>query len=371
MLYFDEAGNSGDNLLDEDQPCYLLLSHNFSEKESMEILKPLLEISKANELHFKTVKKYSSRQNVLLECFNNPVIAPGRVHYYVAHKPFMVTIHIVDRLIEPVMYNLGIDMYKNGLNLSTANIIYLLGTNKWDYELFKQLGISFIQWTKTAETKDGEAFYAVVEALYNKTSKEDGLELIEMILTSQYQMEDIANCFEKFAMDATLSCLVEHCHYWSGIYSDPFEITCDNSKQIDHWRSMIQYLNRLPATEVGFGSRKHRYPLQIKSLQTADSTASIQLQLSDLMASYINHYFINLIKNQPSDFSNAILNTRLSEIIGNQMWPSTNVTPESLNMTDTSGQNPLDFLADNAQRNPEEYAKLKRKRRRDSNQGGN
>ena len=30
-VFFDEAGNSGDNLLDKDQPVYVLASHNFNE----------------------------------------------------------------------------------------------------------------------------------------------------------------------------------------------------------------------------------------------------------------------------------------------------------------------------------------------------
>jgi hypothetical protein len=44
MIYFDEAGNSGGNLLDKDQPVFTLVSHNYSEEEAKTILAPILKI---------------------------------------------------------------------------------------------------------------------------------------------------------------------------------------------------------------------------------------------------------------------------------------------------------------------------------------
>ena len=42
------------------------------------------------------------------------------------------------------------------------------------------------------------------------------------------------------------------------------------------------------------------------------------------------------------------------------MWPTKAVTPEALDMVDTSGQNPLDFIADIAMQKPEEFEKANR-----------
>jgi len=52
MIYFDEAGYSGGNLLDKDQPVYLLLSHNYTETETKTMLEPLLALSNAGIVPF-------------------------------------------------------------------------------------------------------------------------------------------------------------------------------------------------------------------------------------------------------------------------------------------------------------------------------
>lgn len=55
-IYFDEAGNSGQNLLDSEQLIYVLVSHNYSIQEAESILSPLKTDS--NEIHFSIIKKY-------------------------------------------------------------------------------------------------------------------------------------------------------------------------------------------------------------------------------------------------------------------------------------------------------------------------
>ena len=71
-IYFDEAGNSGQNLLDADQPIYVLVSHNFSIEESESILAPLKTHSA--EIHFRRLKKYPKYQKPIEEILNNPLI---------------------------------------------------------------------------------------------------------------------------------------------------------------------------------------------------------------------------------------------------------------------------------------------------------
>ncbi len=356
MLYFDEAGNSGENLLDSNQPCYLLLSHDFTEEETLEILNPLLSISKAQELHFKNLRRYSSRRKLLIDCLNNKLVNKTRIHYYVAHKEFMIVIQMVDKLIEPQLYHNGIDIYVEGLNLSTANVLYIMGTRVWDKSLFKKICRLFIIWVRSSLTKDCISFYKCVKELFDTLTSEEDKELLGLILYSKKYYEQILETFEKYSLDATLSCFIEHCNHWAKIHKHGFDITFDNSKQIEHWRGMINFFAKeLPEAEVGFGSRKHNYPLRIKNIFTQDSKTSKQLQLADLLASSSNYIFINKINEANDKFSNEIMNCNLGLIEGNQMWPSAAITPEQLNMLDTTGQNPLDFIAKIALQKPEAF----------------
>jgi hypothetical protein len=67
-ICFDEAGNTGDNLLDSSQPIYCLLSTNISDTQSAELLSII--DTKAVELHFKNLKKRAQHQQQILQVIN-------------------------------------------------------------------------------------------------------------------------------------------------------------------------------------------------------------------------------------------------------------------------------------------------------------
>lgn len=358
MIFFDEAGNSGGNLLDSDQPTYLLLSHNFTVEETNEILQPLRESSNAKELHFARIKKYHRLQNELIKCLNHPLIQPNRICYYVAHKKFMIAIQIVDQLIEPVLYENGIDIYQYGTNLSTANMLHILGTVLWDKVSYELICERFVKFIRKPSSQNCELFYQSVINLRKKVSHKDGM-LLDIIIMSHKHLNTIVPSLDKYSLDATLSCFNSHCQFWAKIYNKPFNIIFDQSKQIDYWRDLINFLKlHLPEAEVGFGSRKYKYPLLIDELKLDDSLNSLQLQLSDIFASSLNFMFANWSRGNEDDFTKEIDNSKLHEF-GNElkMWPSTEVTPEELNMTDGSGTNPLDFISNVALIKPDEYNK--------------
>lgn len=349
MVFFDEAGNSGDNLLDADQPLFTLLSHDFGEKEAELLLTRIRKFSNAKELHFKNLKKYSKTQKAILECVNHELIMPDRVYYFTSLKEFMIVALIVDQLVEQVLHERGIDIYKSGTNLSTANILYILGNNAWDKEAFKKMCYTFVEWFRTNDDDKGDLFYDSVRELYSKVRGREDEMLVGLILLSEKFRPVIKESHSKFTLDSTLSCFVAHCNVWAQKYNEPFDIVFDNSKQITYWQEFIQFLtNKLPAKEVGYGSRKHKYPLLINSMKLVDSGTNSQIQLADILTSSLNYAYTNKARGIADTFSEAILSSRLSEVRCNSMWPTTDVTPEALDMADENGVNALDFIAEHS-----------------------
>jgi hypothetical protein len=358
MIYFDEAGNSGPNLLDKDQPTYLLLSHNYTEEETKEILAPLISNSKANELHFKQLKKYAKSRRAILECINHPLIQKERVFQFVAHKEFMVTIQMVDQLVEHVYYKSGIDIYKGGLNISTANLLYIMGKNVWDKNLFNVMCSNFVSWMRTKDNESGIAFYAAAQKIYVSRGKNKDKDLLLPILKSLPFAKEIMLSVDKYTLDATLSCFNSHCHFWANIYKKPFDIVVDNSKQIEYWEDMINFLTEsLPEQEVGYGSRKHKYPLLINSLTMQSSDKSLQIQLADILGSSLNYCYGQIATDKTEDFAVAIDSSKLVQTSRSVMWPGKEMTPEELDMVDETGVNALDFIADIAAKEPERFKK--------------
>lgn len=345
MIYFDESGNSGANLLDTAQPTYLLLSHNYSLNECTSILSPLLELSNAEELHFKNLKKYQKTRNAILKCINDERILSSRIYRFVAHKEFMIVAQIVDQLIELVLSNNGIDIYKGGLNISTSNMIYLLGKNLWNKTLFKEMCENFVKWIRSNSEADFTIFYKSVSELYHSIQNEKEKLFVGLILLSKPFKDTVMDAYDKYTLDITLSCFVSHCNFWAEENKNPFDVVFDSSKQIDYWKDMIKFLtDKLPSQEVGYGSRKYKYPLLINSIEMVNSKSEIQIQFADIMSSSLNYTYSCISKNSVDDFSSQIEKSRLFETSGNAIWPTTLVTPEDLDMTDDTGINPLDFF---------------------------
>lgn len=360
MIYFDEAGNSGDNLLDKIQPSYVLLSHNYTNEETNLLLEPILSICNAKELHFKDLKKHQKFRNAIVDLVNHDLIEAPHIFFYYAHKEFLVGVQIVDQLIEPVMEAAGLNIYQTGYNIATSNLYYLLGKSVWDKQLFAEMGDNFVKWIRNNNDENCELFYRSVENLH-KITKTEYAEILEMILASRSYLKSIRSALGKYTLDATLSCFNVHCHHWAKVYNKPFNVTFDNSKQIDYWKDMIDFLtNDLPEAEVGYGSRKHKYPLLINSIKTCDSNEILQLQLADILASALNYTSIQIINGTENDFSRAVLESKLfKRTDGASLWPGKEMSAEELDMTDPTGIDPLDFIAKAAMENPEKFKKTR------------
>lgn len=70
-LYFDESGNSGKNLLDNNQPVFVIAYHNFTNTEAREILSPIKSAADELETNFLTTKSAVTRNVSISQRFWN------------------------------------------------------------------------------------------------------------------------------------------------------------------------------------------------------------------------------------------------------------------------------------------------------------
>jgi len=131
-IYFDEAGNTGQNLIDRDQPYHVLLSHALDIGEVELLLNDLLnKVHNPKELHFKNLKKTPKYQGILLQVLNNELIKEDKIYYSISDKLFCIIAQIVNQLMEYVFYQMGYDIYKKDESLWLANYFYFNGKLNW------------------------------------------------------------------------------------------------------------------------------------------------------------------------------------------------------------------------------------------------
>jgi len=347
MIYFDEAGNTGDYLLDPNQPAFTLLSHDFSLIESSDILAPLLGQVKAEELHFSKLRKRRSYLKPLESIFNHDLMMKDRVYYYTADKFFVTTIHLIDRLLEYLMDEMGYDLYQNGANITSANMLHFLGTQVCDENEYRKACLLFLRWVKEKTIITANKFYAQ----WHKaalTCPHEMRTLFDLILSTRgYTNEITAGFSEKYTLDPTLSMFKASCVHWSKLHQEIDRVYVDTSKPLAYFEDLLEFQKNADDVIVGYGRNQYSFKIKIGEIIPANSKEHLPIQLADILVSGVNHHIKYIIEGKNDELSEMISDSKLYNLSSrNSMWPTTNVTPESIDMDGAnSGINPLDFFA--------------------------
>ena len=365
-IYFDESGNTGQNLLDDSQPIYALVSNNFTDREVAEILKPLT--ANGDELHFNQIKKNYKYQQQLKEILNHKLINFEKVKCSYANKKFALVCHIVDQLVEPVFFDSDIDIYKKGLNISFSNAIYTYGVNFWDKDLFNMFLKYFQFLIREPSDEKIENFYNSTIDLVESVCEKDKI-FLEPILESKKQIKEILLHQTKYAIDLSLPAFSSLCGLWGDQIKNKFDAVHDDSKQIEFWKEYIEFYSshsKISPIKVGYDYRRMKYPMAIKSLTLVNSKSSKQIQFSDLISSSLSYCIKKrLVDNEINDnFANAIFNSKISKIKSHMIMPTNKLLPEELGTENDNGINPLDYLATIAINHQKDYEAIMKKIRR-------
>jgi hypothetical protein len=343
-IFIDEAGNTGQDLLNGDQKVFVLASNNFS-TEQAKVLASLFPDK--SEIHFKKLKNSNEGRKAIVDFINHPLITEKNIHCSTVHKEYTTVAQIVDQLIEPVLYKAGIDLYQYGQNIALTNFIIHFGNFFWDKAIYLQMLESFIEMMRTGEEKSINKFYTIVQNLYDSLKTKEKV-LIGPILVSKKQIKRILQSVNKFTMDVTLSCFYVLCDYWHKNTHKKLRVFQDSSKQIEYYKEYIDFTRTLniPKQDVGFDSRRLTFPTQIEEITLVNSESFLGVQISDLIASSLAFMYSNKNEKQ-NKFVEQIQYSKLLQLSNyHTVWPNSAITPEELKMDKGEGQNILDFLAD-------------------------
>ncbi|WP_298547645.1 DUF3800 domain-containing protein [uncultured Aquimarina sp.] len=345
-IYFDESGNTGQDMLNEDQKVFVLASVNFN-LEQQNTLTSIFDLG--HEIHFKNLKNSNAGRRKILEFINHPLIVEQRVCAYVVDKEFNVAGQITNHLIETVMYNNGYDLYKNGRNIAYANWIYTFGNHIWDKVLYKKFINEFVSMIRLKSEESINIFYITAQELLEKVKEKN---VLQPIVDSRKHIKEIMTSIDKYSIDVTFSTFLVLCDVWYKSLKMKLDVRFDESKQIRHYDDYLNHSIVLAAEnpklkEIGYDIRKMTYPPQINSLELIDSKNDFGVQCADLIASAIA-FMYNNENGRYAPFSKLIQQSKLLDLSNfHTIWPTSDVSPEALGMTSNDGINPLDFLVDN------------------------
>ena len=343
-IYIDEAGNTGSNVLNCNQPYFVLSAVHFTDAELVQLQKYIMY---DKELHFVEMKKSIKGRNTIKLILQHSLMNEEHISFEFIDKQFCIYAQIVDMTIEPVFHFIyGNDLYKKRGNIILANCLYVFCKNHPNQDIVKAFLYSFEDMMRNQTEESINNFYLNVETL-SDISDESLTNILQCISSSRNILEHVLIEDNKSCLDTTVTsllCMVDH---WFKKFGTRMNVITDDSKQIKAGLNMIKHLSKIPRKQqlVGYDTRKHIFPLPINSISMVNSNLNFGVQLADLIASSFSFVWSD-VTSKYKIFQNELKSLPFFKLKGYSLQPAT-AAYLSQEVDDSSDSSPIDYIIQN------------------------
>ncbi len=209
LIAFDESGNTGQDLINPDQPIFALASVCISDSDADDILGNL-KTQREQEVKFTSLLQSQPNQEKIISFFQSDLINPKNVKLNIIHKSCMIVGEVVDLLYEPLAHRDGIDLYQRGANIGLTNLLYTtlpVVCGEENFVLFQKLFVEMIRNKNAASIRE---FYTRVHVMYESCRLPDFKPLIATIIASENIVLEVLSAVDNTALDPAVSSFVAH-----------------------------------------------------------------------------------------------------------------------------------------------------------------
>ena len=336
-IFCDESGNTGLDLLSTEQPLFSLASTNLDADNCQQLIAPLLRQGQV-EAKYSKLKGTARGQAALLNLFSSTALTVETVKFYMIDKRYYVITHLVDKLIEPPLYEAGIDLYENDAHVGLVNLWYytgdyLLPNGHWD-RLLRAFVAAMRQRTPEAYSDFDRTLTAAAAA-----SSPRDRDFVAGILVARGRLDEFIGVYnDNDVFDPAVDVFIDVINKWMSQVAGYFTITHDRSKPMARSEERLRAM-MTPITPrfIGYGMREAELPLRISTLNFGDSAAHPQLQLADLVAGAAVDCFLAWSGKRPqSEYHDAMRDSRLSGLFVGGMLPDGKVVRDNPRRPDQS-----------------------------------
>ena len=300
-IYFDEAGNSGNNLLDNAQPLFCYLGFEDCCPNTIDdfySLKRKYKYKTDLEVKGASLAKSVTGQKFLIELWEK---FGNHAKFVIHDKKFALACKMFEYVFEPVFCDVNTLFYQINFHKYIAISMYNLFVNS--NHTAEQLFTNFYAFIKNKGDKSLNDYVKSCGVV--KTSPLFYFcEFCNLHKTEIASDIDFTDKQDKYILDLTLTSLYNLLGVFSHGSPEAMEVHCDNSKQIANekgfWKAFINNTNIVYDTYFNSGAQLSFNITQEPILE--DSKEIIQLQISDLLASSVYQAHLH----PETDFSKTI-----------------------------------------------------------------
>jgi hypothetical protein len=330
-LFLDEAGYTGPDLINREQPVFTLASSAFSSREARLLLDSCFG-KRQGEVKYSRIVKSARGRSQMVDFVRALPLSGLKCAFYSYHKQFVLHAYLIDFWLEPMMHEDGVNLYEHGGNIALNNVSYLtLGTclgRDGRGELLRRFQVMTRDRTRFAF----DSFWDYLE----KAIREHDLigQALGALPVARHRLgyEHLVRLPAEL-LDLGDYGLLETVQYWrEKLPGFDFVLFHDESKvleqQLKFWEAVLHPGN--PAAVVGQDRRTITFPLPVRGLHLVDSKQFPQLQVADLLAGAARSVMGGRVAESTDAFFDELREAGLLNFMAGGVWPTALVHPDDL-----------------------------------------
>lgn len=331
VVVMDEAGHTGENLLDSDQPVYALAAIRVTTQTAKAAVAEALARAPdgMTELKFGKLRKSSGGRKNVLALLEAIELTDDDVAVMVVHKPWMVAAKLIDELVEPRMLARGIQpaWYGCGAAKNMARALHELGPRVLG-DLYAEMAASFVTMVRDYTPEAGADFVAHLRRCKIACRDEQLHDLLSVMIDTPEEMQS-EFATRKDALDPALTSLFWQGGYWSSRLQSRFEILHDDSSAVRRWQEeMFQDIQRRMADRTEsesftLGEITIQLPTLLDRITFAESHSDARVQVADLVAGAAAHFYgvATGVRRDEGEFARQLNRAGISSVIKGAIGP--------------------------------------------------
>lgn len=344
-LYFDEAGWTGYNLLDSEQPIFVVSSTDVTPDKANEILQTCFPRYQGDEFKFSRIWNSNHRSGLLQFA---QAIAQERIRAFswMTDKRFAVLSKMVDFLVEPAVTQAGYDFYADGFCWKYVNYIHFGLREFAEPELYESMIDVYHAFSRSPSP---DTLHALQYRLAVMAASTEG-----PIQTFLDQMSMGANIFERFhdlgtfngSNELHVTSVLAAITHWRKLCCEDIAVVHDASAHFFRHQEMWSIITGPTAPqgfhELGDGTEVE-FPLRVVSTLPDDSKDNRSVQFCDILAGVTAKIFDSRIIGDDRTFLDSLIENGLAETEYNGVRPSA-IFPDQIPPRPLEGPDAVDRM---------------------------
>jgi hypothetical protein len=346
VIFLDECGYTGEDLLNKDQPFFALASLSLPEEDCVNLKNHFFGKVNSREIKHSSLAKSRAQQQLVVNFLSELKSQQQYFKVAVAHKQYALVGKLVDLIIETALHEQGYDLYNQGANIATTNLFYNTMPAFGGEAFFDELLARFQDMARLKTFDSYKRFLSFVRQKQKSKHLEQELNMIRaalkqlgqrLILTWPENSLDIAFTHAMVMMAAWRQEL-------SGQISLIHDASTNMSKQKFIWEALMS--PDLAPAEVGYDRRKWTFPIGVSKTTFEKSENWAGLQLTDVLAgAFCRAAKWAYVSQDATDTYGRDLVRVVEDIVIIPLLPGTEVTPEELGTVGNNAGDPNEYLA--------------------------